>query len=49
MVRRGRVTANANPVTGVTDCFVKFVSFGASASMPLQASFGAALKPFQGA
>ncbi|KWW36444.1 hypothetical protein ACUXG4_000132 [Cupriavidus metallidurans] len=49
MVRRGRVTAYANPVTGVTDCFVKFVSFGASAAMPRQASIGAASQRFQGA
>ena len=40
MVRRGRVTAYANPVTGVTDCFVIFVSFIASAAIPRQACDG---------
>ncbi len=40
MVRRGRVTAYANPVTGVTDCFVIFDSFRASVATPRRACPG---------
>ena len=34
MVRRQPVMAYAKPVTGVTDCFVIFATFGASAAIP---------------
>lgn len=38
MVRRGTMTAYANPVTGVTDCFVIFANFDASAAILHEAS-----------